>query len=218
MPHAPAGNVPADAFLTMYSISKILGATTLIFFVVGTLYIFYLLNGAKGSSMQSREAAPDFFPERADSTGDADRAGMSQEDAPDDAFGETTNFPVSQGGTEPMLPHQLRYLHEIILSSQQVPSPVTDQRWYFVAQTAIHTTHIVVIPDGSAYVDVVLTQAPYNASRMRAESEFAQLFNGERADLCGFPFFIHVESDPVLKERGNLGLEYCGANKLEETE
>lgn len=201
----------------MHSISKILGAATFIFLVVAVSYLFYQFGSSKQPPAPLQEVDPDFFPKSEDLTVDTDVTITPRGDALE-GTPQTGNPLISQGGTEPLQSYQLGYLREIILSSQQVPSPLAGQRWYFVARTPLHTTHIVVIPDGSAYVDVVLTQAPYTISRMHAEVEFAHLFNGERVDLCGFPFYIHVESDPALKERGNLGLEYCGANKLEDTE
>ncbi|MBP9749642.1 MAG: hypothetical protein KBD21_02840 [Candidatus Pacebacteria bacterium] len=135
-----------------------------------------------------------------------------------DKVGKDVGPSISQGGLSPLLPHQVDYLREVIMKSQEVPSPTSGEKRYAVAQTPLYETYVVILPTGDALVDVTLKQAPYALSRMYAESEFAQLFNGERDDLCGFPFNIHVDSDPLLKERGNLGLEYCGANTLGENE
>ncbi len=182
-------------------------------------FIFYFTTSQNIPTDSTNDAA-DLFPTSDDAPAKDTPTGVivSQDDTYVDESGEPANSLFSQGGTAPILPHQVDQLREIILVSQEVPTRVVGERWYFVAHTPMHTTHIVVVPDGSAYVDVVLNQAPYTMSRMYAESEFAHLFNGERDDLCGFPFNIHVDSDPLLKERGNLGLEYCGANTLGENE
>jgi len=123
------------------------------------------------------------------------------------------------GGVAPMGPLQHEFLFEAVLNSQPYPRAPNEPMRFLVADEAAYT--IVLdgsIDDDMLVVNVLLKEAPFTESRAQAESVFAQQFGGERDDLCGIPFYVHVAEDHPLFERGNLGLEHCGANKLEDGE
>lgn len=122
------------------------------------------------------------------------------------------------GGVYVTKPHQVGSIRLVANKSQKFPEVSNATSSIFlVKDSPTYTIHIIV-ENETPVVDVFLKQPPFYDSRAEAESEFAKKFGGERADLCGFPFFVHVPEDSHLYKRGNLGLEHCGANQLAENE
>ncbi len=194
----------------MTTLLKISIATLLFAIVVG-VFVFAVLFGTSDPTKESDDVG--IFPEPRDRPVEVEKPPKDTPPVRPNEAGPTT----TESLTLPQ--HQLDQLREIIANAQPVPAPSGGgERWYFLTETPMYRLHVVVRKDGTAVVDMALLQAPYYVARRHAESVFSELFGGERDDLCGFPFYVHVDSDPAFKERGNLGLEHCGANLLAESE